>query len=79
MWASVRAMHHFGFILAWLQFIFISPSELELVAETIRKRGRISIAELAQISTELIDLQPKELDAPSIDFEEDAVVIGGVS
>ena len=62
------------------QFIYISTSELELVAQTIRSRGRISIAELAQVSSELIDLEPKApKEAPEVDFESDAVMLDPVT
>ncbi|KAK2075942.1 hypothetical protein QBZ16_001278 [Prototheca wickerhamii] len=62
------------------KFIYISTSELELVAETIRSRGRISIAELAQVSSELIDLEPKApKEAPEVDFESDAVMLDPVT
>ncbi|KAG8184026.1 hypothetical protein JTE90_011524 [Oedothorax gibbosus] len=43
------------------KFIYISKEELESVAQFIRQRGRVSIAELVECSNSLINLQP---DAP---------------
>ncbi|XP_066567890.1 DDRGK domain-containing protein 1 isoform X2 [Amia ocellicauda] len=40
------------------KFIFISPEELSAVAQFIRQRGRVSIAELAKASNSLITLTP---------------------
>lgn len=40
------------------KFIFVSPSEMEAVAKFIRQRGRVSIAELAESSNQLINLTP---------------------
>jgi hypothetical protein len=42
------------------KYIFISPEEMEAVAEYIKARGRISISELAQKSNTFIDLESKE-------------------
>ncbi|XP_026578710.1 DDRGK domain-containing protein 1 isoform X2 [Pseudonaja textilis] len=39
------------------KFIYITPQELTAVAEFIRRRGRVSITELAQESNSLINLQ----------------------
>lgn len=41
------------------KFIFISQKELEAVATFIRQRGRVSIAELAESSNQLITLTPE--------------------
>ncbi|KAM8872860.1 DDRGK domain-containing protein 1 [Synchiropus picturatus] len=41
------------------KFIFITPEELDSVAQFIRNRGRVSITELAQASNSLINLQPE--------------------
>ncbi|XP_041979774.1 DDRGK domain-containing protein 1 [Aricia agestis] len=40
------------------KFIYISQKELEDVAKFIKQRGRVSIAELAESSNELINLNP---------------------
>ncbi|XP_057180836.1 DDRGK domain-containing protein 1-like isoform X2 [Triplophysa rosa] len=40
------------------KFIFITPEELNAVADFIRQRGRVSIAELARASNTLINLNP---------------------
>jgi DDRGK domain-containing protein 1 len=40
------------------KFIFLSTSELEAVAKFIRQRGRVSIADLAAASNNLINLTP---------------------
>ncbi|XP_025056474.1 DDRGK domain-containing protein 1 [Alligator sinensis] len=40
------------------KFIYITPEEMAAVAQYIRQRGRVSIAELAQASNSLINLQP---------------------
>nr|XP_054765529.1 DDRGK domain-containing protein 1-like [Lytechinus pictus] len=41
------------------KFIYISEEELEAVAKFIRQRGRVSIAELAEASNQLISLNPE--------------------
>lgn len=41
------------------KFIFITPEELDAVAQFIRQRGRVSITELAQASNSLINLMPE--------------------
>uniref|UniRef100_A0ACB8E9H0 DDRGK domain-containing protein 1 n=2 Tax=Sphaerodactylus townsendi TaxID=933632 RepID=A0ACB8E9H0_9SAUR len=41
------------------KFIYITPEELRAVAEFIRRRGRISITELARQSNSLINLEPE--------------------
>ncbi|CAI5463426.1 unnamed protein product [Closterium sp. Yama58-4] len=41
------------------KFIFISPDEMKAVASYIRASGRVSIADLAARSNELIDLDAK--------------------
>lgn len=43
----------------WVQFIYISPAEMEAVAAFIKQRGRVPIAELAARSDELIDLEAR--------------------
>ncbi|NXG75060.1 DDRGK protein, partial [Baryphthengus martii] len=40
------------------KFIYITPEELTAVAQYIKQRGRVSIAELARASNSLINLQP---------------------
>ena len=40
------------------KFIFISDQELHSVADFIKQRGRVSIAELVNSSNRLINLQP---------------------
>ncbi|KFP87005.1 DDRGK domain-containing protein 1, partial [Acanthisitta chloris] len=40
------------------KFIYITPEEMSAVARYIKRRGRVSIAELAQASNSLINLQP---------------------
>uniref|UniRef100_A0A8C5INA6 DDRGK domain-containing protein 1 n=1 Tax=Junco hyemalis TaxID=40217 RepID=A0A8C5INA6_JUNHY len=40
------------------KFIYITAEEMAAVAQYIRQRGRVSIAELAQASNSLINLQP---------------------
>ncbi|XP_056603107.1 DDRGK domain-containing protein 1-like isoform X1 [Triplophysa dalaica] len=40
------------------KFIFITPEELNAVADFIRQRGRVSITELARASNTLINLNP---------------------
>lgn len=44
------------------KFIYITKEELESVAQFIRQRGRVSIAELVECSNSLINLQPETLD-----------------
>lgn len=41
------------------KFIYISPEEMTAVAEFIRRRGRVSITELARQSNSLINLEPE--------------------
>uniref|UniRef100_A0A1A8H4P5 DDRGK domain-containing protein 1 n=1 Tax=Nothobranchius korthausae TaxID=1143690 RepID=A0A1A8H4P5_9TELE len=45
------------------KFIFITPEELDSVAQFIRQRGRVSITELAQASNSLINLIPESRNA----------------
>lgn len=45
------------------KFIFVSRSEMEAVAKFIRQRGRVSIAELAESSNQLINLVPTSATA----------------
>lgn len=40
------------------KFIYISKKELEAVAKFVKQRGRVSIAELAEHSNNLINLNP---------------------
>ncbi|KAL6463981.1 hypothetical protein MHYP_G00283720 [Metynnis hypsauchen] len=40
------------------KFIFITPEEMNAVAQFIKKRGRVSISELVQASNSLINLTP---------------------
>ncbi|NXF74454.1 DDRGK protein, partial [Sclerurus mexicanus] len=40
------------------KFIYITPEEMAAVAQYIKQRGRVSIAELARASNSLINLQP---------------------
>ncbi|KOC62654.1 DDRGK domain-containing protein 1 [Habropoda laboriosa] len=40
------------------KFIYISQEELEAVAKFVKQRGRVSIAELAENSSQLINLSP---------------------
>lgn len=49
-----------------LQFIYISPEEMEAVAEFIKQRGRVAIAELAAKSDTLIDLQSKNVQLSGV-------------
>lgn len=41
------------------KFIFISNEELKAVADFIKQRGRVSIAELVNSSNRLVNLQPE--------------------
>lgn len=41
------------------KFIFITPEELNAVAQFVKQRGRVSISELAQASNSLINLTPE--------------------
>uniref|UniRef100_A0A1A8NJ93 DDRGK domain-containing protein 1 n=1 Tax=Nothobranchius pienaari TaxID=704102 RepID=A0A1A8NJ93_9TELE len=45
------------------KFIFITPEELDSVAQFVRQRGRVSITELAQASNSLINLIPESRNA----------------
>ncbi|XP_054712409.1 DDRGK domain-containing protein 1-like [Uloborus diversus] len=47
------------------KFIYITKEELESVAQFIRQRGRVSIAELVDHSNTLINLQPEEIPVTS--------------
>lgn len=44
------------------KFIYISQAEFNAVAKFVKRRGRVSIAELAESSNILIDLNPKNSD-----------------
>ncbi|NXX49615.1 DDRGK protein, partial [Tricholaema leucomelas] len=49
------------------KFIYITPEEMAAVAQYIKQRGRVSIAELAQASNSLINLQPdSQAVAPTV-------------
>ncbi|NXF85682.1 DDRGK protein, partial [Eubucco bourcierii] len=49
------------------KFIYITPGEMAAVAQYIKQRGRVSIAELAQASNSLINLQPdSQAVAPTV-------------
>jgi hypothetical protein len=60
------------------KFIYISRHEMEAVAAYIRTKGRISIAQLAAQSSDLIDLEARAAPAgmaasgskPVIDFDD---------
>jgi hypothetical protein len=43
------------------KFIYISDDEMKSVAEYIRKKGRITISDLAKESSNLIDFRPREV------------------
>lgn len=58
---SVSGSEHGCHFLA-VQFIFISPDEMQAVADFIRQRGRIAIAELAQRSNTFIDLAGRQVE-----------------
>lgn len=45
------------------KFIYISEAELQAVADHIVAKGRVSIAELARASNELLDLEEREAEA----------------
>ena len=53
------------------KFIYVSREEMEAVADFIRKRGRVAIAEIAAKSATFIDLEGK---APIIEGEDGALV-----
>jgi len=42
------------------KYIFISPEELKGVADFMKRRGRVTLAELVAESNKLIDLSPSE-------------------
>ncbi|XP_031409085.1 DDRGK domain-containing protein 1 [Meleagris gallopavo] len=49
------------------KFIYITPEEMAAVAQFIKQRGRVSIAELVQASNSLINLQPdNQAVAPTV-------------
>ena len=45
------------------KFIYIPTSELEAVATFIRRRGRVSLADLVENSNSLISLTPEVMQA----------------
>jgi DDRGK domain-containing protein 1 len=55
------------------KFIYIQLEEMHALAAFIRKRGRISIAELAAHSHQFVDLETKGSElvtaVPTIDFD----------
>jgi hypothetical protein len=51
-----------------MQYIFISTQEMEAVADFIKARGRVSIAELAARSERLIDLAPMQQQQPAAEL-----------
>lgn len=54
------------------KFIYITPEEMAAVAQYIKQRGRVSIAELAQASNSLINLQPdSQAVAPTVAWNGD--------
>lgn len=60
-----------------VQFIYISLEEMTAVAEFIKRKGRVSIAELAAKSNTFIDLEekggpPADLEALDLDLGNDA-------
>jgi len=59
------------------KFIYISPDEMQAVAACIKRRGRMSISDLALESNRLIDLEPKETVevVPDIDLDAFDVVV----
>lgn len=48
------------------KFIFISTEELQKVADFVRKRGRVSLRELADSSGSLISLQAEAEESKQI-------------
>ncbi len=54
------------------KFIYVSPEEMQQVADFIKRRGRVSISELVRESNALIDLTEREDD----DAEEEAAATG---
>lgn len=52
------------------KFIFITGEEMQRVADFIREKGRVSLADLAVHSNFLIDLEPKKVETPSGDDED---------
>eukprot|EP00897_Mesotaenium_endlicherianum_P005075 jgi/Mesen1/4596/ME000232S03847 len=55
------------------KFIYISPEEMQAVADYIRRSGRVSIAHLASKSNEFIDLEPKKVE---VELELEALEVG---
>ncbi|KAI1238085.1 hypothetical protein IHE44_0012797 [Lamprotornis superbus] len=51
------------------KFIYITAQEMAAVAQYIKQRGRVSIAELAQASNSLINLQPDSRAVAPTNFE----------
>ena len=65
--ARVQALEMMGYISGVVddrgKFIYISEAELQAVADHIVAKGRVSIAELARASNELLDLEEREAEA----------------
>ena len=57
-----------------MQFIHISKEEMQAVADFMRRRGRVSVAELAAKSNTFIDLEEKANDEKleAIDLDHDS-------
>ena len=52
-----------------LPFIFISPEEMQAVADFIRQRGRIAIGELAAKSSQFVDLEARQVAGAAAELE----------
>lgn len=66
-WLQGPFFHPVGVIDDRGKFIYITPEEMAAVAQYIKQRGRVSIAELAQASNSLINLQPEsQAVAPTV-------------
>ena len=61
---------------ALLQFIFISPEEMQAVADFIRQRGRIAIGELAAKSSMFVDLEARQVAGAAAQLELELPVAG---
>lgn len=77
----LRNMEEMGMITGVMddkgKFIFISEEEMLAVAACIKRRGRMSISDLALESNKLVDLEPKETTevVPDIDLDAFDVVV----
>mmetsp|Transcript_8284 Transcript_8284/g.15424 ORF Transcript_8284/g.15424 Transcript_8284/m.15424 type:complete len:298 (+) Transcript_8284:1644-2537(+) len=56
------------------KFIYISTSEMEQVAEYIKKKGRVSISTVAKESNKLVDLTPVPIIEKVVEEEDDAKI-----